>query len=1223
MIVKDCERSIGPCLKSIVPFVDEVIVVDTGSTDTTKQAVLAHCQGVFGSKVKILDFTPETHPEAFLPDVADFEVWKDKIAGPFTGKPFLADFGAARQFGWEKATGDYLLWVDSDDVVEGGDQLREVVNLMEANHVDVGFLRYDYAKDHLGNVNCQLWRERILRRSIKSHWSGRVHEVCLNEGSIVRYEVPYIVHERDKHFPIPAIKNRNLKILLHWVAISDPAHSDPRILFYLGGEERFHKPDHALLTFKRYFSRSGSADERSTAHVYCGEIHEAAGRLDEALAEFAQATLDNPGNPDGFFGAARIAYLRARLGIVPWHEVVDRTERGFTLQSPVSVMANDPQQRRFKPYIYLSVALVNTGQYERALKACDEGLKAVVEGTEEYGWLTANRKVCVDALRGEAKPERMKLSWSRSEPLEAPARDMPFEVMLNFSLQLWKRIRDSGDHDRGRRLLENLPVGLMENQLVKSALAFKTDPMPATRVRQNCDIVLWTGPGWERWSPKNLETGIGGSEVAAVNMARELVRLGHRVRVYSDCKGLAGIFEGVEYIPFDQSHEFECDVLIASRVPAALTDFGGKAKLKVLWVHDIHCGEANARTATGLGKADKIFCLSEWHRTYFLSQYPFVDASRVIVTRNGLDLGRFWLEPIRGAVAAKKKGNRLVYSSSADRGLLRLLELFPRIRAGVPDAELHVYYGFHNWETMARQSNDAGTLGRIAEYKRLMASTVGVFAHGSVGQQELADAFLAAKVWAYPTWFSETSCISAMEAQAAGCVPVTTALAALRETVKHGVLIDPPPETEGYAETFVRYVVSVLKDHESYQAIAEDGRQHALANLSWTGVAHHWQGVFLSALKTQPRPEPRIEVVGRKLRIAAKYGLFASRIHGPFDVPGLFSKRGLTGSESCFFNVVRGLAERGHQVDATCDTGVGVAQPWNGAMVYPVDQPLDPTYDAYLAWNEPNLFHGTPRDKLRVCVQQLNDFSSYTHAGFDEQVDLYVMPSNTHREYLCRLEPITPGKTRVIPNSINLDMLEGLPQRNGKRDLIWCSSPDRGLHILLTIFPEIRKRVPDATLKIFYRFKPWFDHVKDIDTESGARARQIGELLNQPGVELIDSVPNQQMYRELAQARALAYTCDTISFTEGFSVSIMDACATGCVPIISDVDALYEIYKDAALIVPGRPRDTGHEWINLLTEVLLNDQFAAAASERARNFARFFDRKIIAAQFEKLLLENI
>jgi hypothetical protein len=71
-------------------------------------------------------------------------------------------------------------------------------------------------------------------------------------------------------------------------------------------------------------------------------------------------------------------------------------------------------------------------------------------------------------------------------------------------------------------------------------------------------------------------------------MAKELVKLGHPVKVYASCgvKG-EGVYEGVEYYTTDKYHDLSCDILIVSRQASAVSDnFNIKAKKKILWCHD-------------------------------------------------------------------------------------------------------------------------------------------------------------------------------------------------------------------------------------------------------------------------------------------------------------------------------------------------------------------------------------------------------------------------------------------------------------------------------------------------------------------------------------------------------------------------------------------------------------------------------------------------------------
>jgi glycosyltransferase involved in cell wall biosynthesis len=81
MIVKNEADHLGACLESIRPAVDEIIVVDTGSTDATKEIALSH-------GAKLFEF------------------------------PWCGDFSAARNVSLEHATCDYILWLDADDRVK-------------------------------------------------------------------------------------------------------------------------------------------------------------------------------------------------------------------------------------------------------------------------------------------------------------------------------------------------------------------------------------------------------------------------------------------------------------------------------------------------------------------------------------------------------------------------------------------------------------------------------------------------------------------------------------------------------------------------------------------------------------------------------------------------------------------------------------------------------------------------------------------------------------------------------------------------------------------------------------------------------------------------------------------------------------------------------------------------------------------------------------------------
>jgi glycosyltransferase involved in cell wall biosynthesis len=933
-IMKDEELNVDACLGSVEKFVDEIVVVDTGSTDRTVELAQRHGARVF-------TFDHRTNPESFFVDdeatCASFGA-----PAPFSGEIALGDFAAARNESFRRATGDFILWIDGDDVVVGAEHLPGMVAEMAERRLDMAFLAYGYAHDHAGREIYRQWRERLVRRDC-ARWVNAVHEVMIPNRPVAqaRYDAVKIKHcRRPDRKSIP---NRNYKLLLRSVAKEstqpgwDPSKIDPRTLFYLGQEARFVDAPRAAAFYADYLKRSGWNEERAAAHGALGMLYEGGvgggdpdTSLQRAMREWAVAAAEMPDNPDGFYGLARVAYMQQR-----WNDCVRYSEYALKIGNPDSMLGANPLERTYRPHIYLNHSLWHLGRIEEAIASCKMGLQACpddpgVPGGSK-GMLVHNlafyeaelKRRAEEAARANAAPAPDRplpgeiLNFDKNEDVSsAPVIGIPRDAMVIWAMQLWKQLAHvAGDGARAATFLDALPADVAldpaisrmreETQrrfpdaksafararevatmayegahVVREALArmisaqgkgaqltpipeepggstsiafsenyqvtYDTKPRPAIG-----KVVFYLGPCFEAWSPRspNLR-GIGGSETACIEVARHLASMGADVHVFAETEKPEEVFDGVTYHHHSRFRGgIDCDVFIASRTPWSVDQYGPvRAALKLLWVHDIHCGPPSPQMERWLYQFDRVLCLSEWHKGFFLSCYPSLDPAAVLVTRNGIDPARFAM--------TTAKQNHLVFSSSPNRGLDMLLHNFRFIRSQVPDAELHIYYGFDCWETMARQNNLANELAVIQRYKDLIAQAEragGVKWHGRVDQMELARAFLRAKVWPYLTEFTETSCISAMEAQAAGCVPVASRLAALGETVKHGVLFDNgDPQT---ATKWVDEVVYMLKDEEHRRPIAEAGRAYALANLTWRGVAESWVELF-GKLRRELRANP-------------------------------------------------------------------------------------------------------------------------------------------------------------------------------------------------------------------------------------------------------------------------------------------------------------------------------------------------------------------------------
>jgi hypothetical protein len=164
----------------------------------------------------------------------------------------------------------------------------------------------------------------------------------------------------------------------------------------------------------------------------------------------------------------------------------------------------------------------------------------------------------------------------------------------------------------------------------------------------------------------------------------------------------------------------------------------------------------------------------------------------IFIVGNGLDPSRF-------EQAVDRNVHRFVYTSSPDRGLEQALNYWPKIKEALPDAELHIYYGFESYRRMRGVDGYEGHIMRLAQQP-------GVVWRGRVGQKALAKELMQASVLFYPGphTFNETYCIAALEAQAAGCVPVTRDNGALPETNSRGVLVPNDASPEEWVDAAVK-----------------------------------------------------------------------------------------------------------------------------------------------------------------------------------------------------------------------------------------------------------------------------------------------------------------------------------------------------------------------------------------------------------------------------------
>lgn len=212
LIVKNEQENIEKCLANASLFSDEIIVVDTGSTDDTK--LLAR---------------------KFTDKIYDFE--------------WVHDFSKARNYAFSLASSSYLMWLDADDIVT--DRTVKSILKWKEDEEECDVLICPYVTSYEADLTpiFQFNRERIVKNDKRFRFKDRVHEVIVPSGKVVVNEDIVIFHDKKNK----TYSTRNLDI--YQKMIEEGEKFSPRSQFYYARELLFHKKiNEAINAFSKFLS---------------------------------------------------------------------------------------------------------------------------------------------------------------------------------------------------------------------------------------------------------------------------------------------------------------------------------------------------------------------------------------------------------------------------------------------------------------------------------------------------------------------------------------------------------------------------------------------------------------------------------------------------------------------------------------------------------------------------------------------------------------------------------------------------------------------------------------------------------------------------------------------------------------------------------------------------------------------------------------------------------
>lgn len=244
LIVKNEEVLLGRCLDS-VKDADEIIICDTGSTDSTVEIAKKYTDKVY------TDYT-----------------WND-------------DFAEARNYAKSKATGDWILSIDADETLVDFSKVREAVELAEKDNEPAVGIKLT-AEDN-GQT---FYYPRLFKNIPEVYWENPVHNTLSVTGKVMG-DVNIIIGFSPAHANDP---DRAFRILQK--AVKEKNH--PRMMYYLGREYWYRKDYEACIQMLgRYVQQDAFLAEKADGFLMMARCYWHLGRGEDARDACLQALKIN------------------------------------------------------------------------------------------------------------------------------------------------------------------------------------------------------------------------------------------------------------------------------------------------------------------------------------------------------------------------------------------------------------------------------------------------------------------------------------------------------------------------------------------------------------------------------------------------------------------------------------------------------------------------------------------------------------------------------------------------------------------------------------------------------------------------------------------------------------------------------------------------------------------------------------------------------------------
>ena len=326
-----------------------------------------------------------------------------------------------------------------------------------------------------------------------------------------------------------------------------------------------------------------------------------------------------------------------------------------------------------------------------------------------------------------------------------------------------------------------------------------------------------------------IAEGIGGSEYAVIKLAHQMSKQGDKVVVtgqVSPCE-----IDGIKYIPYELlGTNQHYDVVIATNYIHYINELDSKEitfDKSYFWIHNNeYYAYWNGEILENFGKENlqnsrmtNVIAVSDYSAKILEQKYPDM-VGKVRVIPNAIDPSDW--NNIR---FDKKQKNKFVYTSAADRGLIHLLDIWPKIREKRGEATLWVStppYGLDWYESYKTQLE-------------------GVHFIGSLPPQKLYELIASSEYWLYQSQYDETYCITALEMMMGEVSIITTDTGNLANIIpSRGAIVSSESNIEVLKEQILEKLEFVESDTAFRKFAKENAKLFALKQ-TWENVEKTWK----------------------------------------------------------------------------------------------------------------------------------------------------------------------------------------------------------------------------------------------------------------------------------------------------------------------------------------------------------------------------------------------